>query len=71
MKPPIEKGARVVVGGNLQPYAAAYVADTLYIPKESRWAIILEWPDAPGGPSTSRVYDHDENRVWFRYGSVS
>ena len=66
-KPPVNKGERVVVGGNLQSYAAAYVADCVYVPHEARWGIVLEWPNAPGGPSASRVWDTDEGTRWYRY----
>lgn len=71
MNPPIEKGARVVVGGNLQSYAVALVADCIFQIKEARWAIVLEWPNAPGGPGYSRVYDHDEGKGWYRYAATS
>jgi hypothetical protein len=71
MNPPIQKGVRVVVAGNLQPYARAVVADCVYKPEEARWAIILEWPDAPGGPNVSRVWDTDEGRGWYRYADAN
>jgi hypothetical protein len=67
MNPPIKMGERVVVHGNLQPYAKAIVVDLVFNKQEARWGIILEWPDAPGGPSVSRVWDHDEGKVWRRY----
>lgn len=67
MNPPISRGERVIVNGNLQPYALAIVADCVYQPNEARWAIVLEWPNAPGGPGYSRVYDHDEGKGWYRY----
>ncbi len=71
MKPSIEKGTRVVVGGNLQPYAVALVADCVYNVEEARWGIVLEWPNAPGGSAFSRVWETDEGKVWYRYGSCS
>jgi len=71
MNPPIEKGKRVVVNGNLQPYALAVVVETIFVEKEARWAIVLEWPNAPGGPSFSRVYEKDENKGWYRYELAS
>ena len=61
----------MVVNGNLQPYAEAYVVDCIYVPNESRWGIILEWPKAPGGPSVSRVWDTDEGKGWFRYSGAN
>lgn len=67
---PLKHGERIVVNGNLQPYAAAYVADCVYLTQEARWAIILHWPNAPGtGSKTSRVYDTDEDKDWYRYAS--
>lgn len=65
---PIEKGTRIVVGGNLQPYALAIVSYCTFNVHESRWGIIVEWPNAPGGPSYSRVWDTDEGKTWYRYG---
>ena len=71
MNPPIEKGERVVVNGNLQPYAEAYVAECVWNASEARWAIILEWPKAPGRPGLSRVWDTDEGKGWYRYAANS
>lgn len=70
MIPPIQIGARVVVGDNLQPYAKAIVSDLVFNSMEGRWAIILDWPNAPGGPGRSRVWDHDEGKTWRRYSDV-
>lgn len=69
MNPPIKKGARVIVYGNLEAYATAIVVDCSYQQSESRWAIVLEWPNAPGGPGYSRVYDTDEGKGWYRYAA--
>lgn len=75
MNPPIQKGERVVVGGNSQSYATAIVADCIFVPKENRWAITLEWPNIPpelgGGPGYSRVYDTDEGKGWYRYKATN
>ena len=71
MNPPILKGERVIVGGNLQPYALAIVANCVYHSAEARWCIVLEWPNTPGGTSYSRVYDTDEGKIWYRYRSAS
>ena len=68
--PPINKGERVVVNGNLQPYAKEVVADCIYSDEEARWAIVLHWPDAPGG-GISRVWDTDENNGWYRYAAAN
>lgn len=67
MNPPIEKGARVVLNGNLQPYAVAYVTETIYLPQRQAWAILLEWPNVPGGPGYSRIYSDEEGKGWYRY----
>jgi hypothetical protein len=56
-----------VVNGMLQPYAKALVLECAFSEKEARWAILLEWPDAPGGPGRSRVWDTDEGKGWYRY----
>jgi hypothetical protein len=71
MNPPIKTGERVVVYGNLQPYATAIVVDLSYNHQEARWGIVLEWPNVPGGPATSRVWDTDEGKVWRRYADVA
>jgi len=71
MEPPIKVGERVVVHNNLQPYARAIVADLVYNADEARWGIILEWPNAPGGPSMSRVWSTDEGSVWYRYNQAN
>lgn len=62
---PIQKGERVVVSGwnNLD----VRVADVVYQPSEARWVIILDW----GEHGISRVYDHDEGKTWYRYGSTN
>ena len=65
MKPPIEKGSRVVVSGMTE--FPALVAETTYVATEARWAIILDW----GIHGISRVYDHDEGKVWYRYSTVN
>lgn len=70
MNPPIKSGERVVVNGNLQPYAKAIVLECVYNAQEARWGIILDWPEAPGG-GRSRVWDTDEGKGWYRYASAS
>jgi hypothetical protein len=64
MNPPVKKGERLVVYGRPEQ---AIVADCIYAPVEARWVIVLDW----GQYGVSRVYDHDEGKVWFRYSQVS
>lgn len=71
MNPPIKNGTRIVVGDNLQPYAKAIVIDSVYNERESRWGIIIEWPNAPQGPNISRVWSTDEGKGWRRYVEVN
>lgn len=71
MDSPIKNGTRIVVGDNLQPYAKAIVVDSIYVEHEGRWGITLEWPDAPGGVSYSRVWDSDEGKGWRRHAEVN
>ena len=63
MEAPISKGTRVVYG---RPEKVT-VADVVFVPSELRWAIVLDW----GPHGVSRVYDHDEGKVWFRYGQAN
>lgn len=71
MNPPVQKGERLIVGGNTQPYATAIVVECNFVPTEQRWAITLEWPNLPPelGKTTgySRVWDSDEGKGWYRY----
>jgi len=75
MNPPVQKGERVVVGGNLQRYATAIVSDCAFVPTENRWAIALEWPNIPpelgASPGHSRVWSTDEGKVWYRYAQIN
>lgn len=64
-------GSRIVVAGNLETYAQAFVIDHVYVAEGDRTAIILEWPNAPGGPGRSRVWDTDEGNGWYRYAGMN
>ncbi len=64
MNPPVKKGERLVVYGRPE---RATVADCVYVPAEARWVIVLDW----GEFGVSRVYDHDEGKVWYRYAQAS
>jgi hypothetical protein len=65
MNPPVQKGERVVVSGwnNLD----VRVVDVFYVPGEARWHITLGW----GEHGLSRVYDTDEGKTWYRYGTAN
>ena len=58
----VQKGDRLVVYGRPEK---AIVADVVPVPHEGRTAFVLDW----GEYGTSRVYDHDEGKVWHRYAS--
>lgn len=60
----IKEGDQIVVHGIMPP---AKVSKVWYSKDEARNVIELDW----GGRGTSRVYDHDENKVWFKYKSVN
>lgn len=62
---PIQIGARVVVHGI--DYASAFVSNVTWVPDEARWLIALDW----GIHGTSRVYNTDENKTWYRYASTN
>lgn len=62
---PIAVGERVIVQGIM--YAEAHVKEVNWLAKEHRWEIILDW----GEHGTSKVYDTDENNVWYRYQTAS
>jgi hypothetical protein len=60
----VKKGDRLVVHGRPEQ---AIVVDIVPLPHEGRAAFILDW-----GPfGLSRVYDHDEGRVWNRYAALN
>lgn len=71
MNAPIKNGTRVIVGDNFQPYAKAIVVDCVYVAHEARWGVVLEWPNAPGGPGYSRVWADDEGKGWRRWTEVN
>lgn len=54
-------GDRIVVQGMSQ--YTTHVSSVTFVQSEQRWKIELDW----GEHGTSRVYDHDENKVWYRY----
>lgn len=68
---PPANGSRVIVNGNLQPYAMARVVNSIFNKDEDRWGIILEWPNLPDGPAFSRVYSTDEGKGWYRYSAAN
>jgi hypothetical protein len=67
----ISMGTRVIVHGNREHYAAAYVERHEWDPSTQETRLILSWPNTPGGPSTSKVWTHDEGDVWQRYNDVN
>jgi len=72
MKRLIKKGDRVVVNGNLQPYALARVSGFMFDEFDrTRQGLVLEWPNAPGGADKSRVWIDDEGKTWERYEDVA
>jgi bifunctional DNA-binding transcriptional regulator/antitoxin component of YhaV-PrlF toxin-antitoxin module len=62
----IKVGDRVVVYryGNSTPIVVKKVLD---LPSESRKAFILDW----GEHGTSRVYDHDEGKIWHQLKNIN
>lgn len=52
-------GERLVVHGMSQ---AAHVENVVWDSESNAWKILLDW----GPYGKSRVWAHDENRVWFR-----
>lgn len=64
MMKPVEIGERLVVHGLTYE---ARVKDIKYLPKEGRWVIFLDW----GIHGESKVYDTDENKVWFRFSKAN
>jgi hypothetical protein len=60
----VKKGDRLVVNGRPEHTT---VSDIVPIPSESRTAFILDW----GPYGASRVYDHDEGSVWYRYSQTN
>lgn len=60
----IKVGDRLVVNGRPE---RAIVSDIIPIPVEARTAFILDW----GPHGASKVYDHDEGNVWYRYSQVN
>jgi len=63
----VKTGDRIIVHGNTQPYAKAFVSNTYWDSIEHRWIIELDWEC--GGKS--KVYGHDEGKVWYRYGDAN
>lgn len=60
-KRPIEVGERIIVQGIT--HAQATVKNVTWVENEVRWKITIDW----GTWGTSKVYDHDENKIWYRY----
>lgn len=63
--PPIKVGDRIVVLGFNDKKVLVKHVD--FIPNEARWVIFLDW----GVYGTSKVYDHDEGKIWHRYGQLN
>ena len=61
----VEIGERLIVSGIM--YAKAIVSDVKYVEKEARWEISLDW----GEFGTSKVYDYDEGKTWYKFSSCS
>lgn len=57
-----EIGERLVVHGLKH---CALVDDVVWDAEVNSWKIILDW----GSHGRSRVWSHDENRVWYRWNS--
>jgi len=55
-------GERLIVHG-LQHHAT--IEDIVWDATVNSWKIILDW----GPHGKSRVWSHDENRVWYRWSS--
>lgn len=74
MNRPLEIGERIVVGGNLLPYAKAIVSERIFNVAQQRWGILLEWPDTPPElgprPAYSTVWESDEGKRWVRFADA-
>lgn len=58
-------GERIIVH-NIR-YAEAKVSDIKWNSSEHRFLIELSWTDAHGNYlGISKVYAHDQNKIWFR-----
>jgi len=60
----VNVGDRLVVQGISQ---AAYVEKVWYDEANARIVIELDWKEF----GKSRVYGHDENKVWFKYTNAN
>lgn len=56
----IKIGDQIVVSGILPP---AKVSDVWYDYETARTVIELDW----GERGTSKVFDYDENKIWYKY----
>ena len=65
MNEPPRIGDRIVIFG-FREYDA-HVKEVKYIDTEARHHIILDW----GIHGTSRIYDTDEGKVWYRWNSTN
>lgn len=61
VKPPVRIGERLIVSGVF--YAKAIVSAVVWDETTLRYEITLDW----GEHGISRVYCHDENKVWERW----
>lgn len=60
-----EIGEKVIVN-NIR-YAEAKVSDIIWKSSESRFVIELSWNDLDGKYiGKSKIYAHDQNKIWFR-----
>ena len=59
--PPVKIGDRIIICG-WSNYDTR-IKSVTYIQKECRWLIEVDW----GVHGHSKVYDHDEGKIWLRY----
>lgn len=65
MKSPIDIGDKVIVKG--WSSVVTLVKNVTYEPNNVRWLIELDW----GIHGSSKVYDYDENKTWYRYNTTN
>ena len=58
-------GDRIIVHGIM--YATAKVANVVWDTETHRYVLTVDW----GEHGYSRVFDHDEGNVWYRYKSAN
>lgn len=65
MKNPVNIGDKIVVKGWASIIAT--VKKVTHDPYGARWIIELDW----GVHGSSKVYDYDENKTWYRYSTIN